>query len=369
MHSPLFSATSVCLALTLLSSCASPEVDAEPRPLRSLGAWVTYWDFANGLQRVDGTPGAVDQAFLFLADLDADGRPGVSRADLDAGRVAGRLRAEGVATWLTAVNDRRDPRGKASLKDSTVIHELLADPGKRAAHRRALVELAMGHGVSGLDVDYENLQPADRDAFSAFVRELEADLSARDLRLSVTVQPKSQESRSVGPGAADWAQLCGSADRLQIMLYNLHNARTPPGPLATRSWIASVLAYAASQCPPGRVVPVLKMGAMDWGPRGFKELQHADLPGLLAARKGDVARDPDGSSAFFHYDAPDGDHTVYYEDAASLLDKVAWLQELGYDSVVLWSLGREDPEILPGLRARKAYQTRISSDAPTPQPE
>src|SRR6185295_12149627 len=119
---------------------------------------------------------------------------------------------------------------------------------------RDLVELALRQGVSGLDVDYENLQPADRDAFSGFVRELHADLQARDLQLSVTVQPKSQESRSVGPGAADWAQLCGASDRLQIMLYNLHNAKTGPGPLATKSWIASILGYAAAQCAPARVV-------------------------------------------------------------------------------------------------------------------
>lgn len=355
--------------MSVLSACASPAVDAEPPPLQSVGAWVTYWDFAGGVARLEANPGAVDQAFLFLADLDAAGRPGVSRADLEAARTVSALREAGVATWLTAVNDRRDPRGKAALKDSALVHELLADPSRRTAHRRDLVELAARHGVSGLDVDYENLQPADRDAFSGFVRELRGDLDGRGLRLSVTVQPKTQESRSVGPGAADWAALCGASDRLQIMLYNLHGSRTGPGPLATKSWIAAVLGYAASQCERARIVPVLKLGAMDWGPEGFKELQHADLAVLLGARSGVLERDPDGGSAFFRYDAADGAHTVYYEDAASLLEKVAFLQELGYDRVVLWSLGREDPQILPGLRARKSYQTRISSDAPTPHPE
>jgi spore germination protein YaaH len=365
----LFSLTPALLATWLLSACASPVVDAEPRPLKSVGGWVTYWDFASGLERLNATPGAIDQAFLFLADLSVDGRPGVLRADLDATRVVGTLRADGIATWLTAVNDRRDTAGKAALKDSALVHDILVDPARRAAHRRELVELTARHGVAGLDLDYENLQPADRDAFSAFVRELRADLQARDLQLSVTVQPKTQESRSVGPGAADWAQLCAASDRLQIMLYNLHSSKTGPGPLATKTWIASVLAFAASQCDPARVVPVLKLGAMDWGPAGLKELQHADLAGRLAARSGALERDPDGGSPFFRYEAPDGTHTVYYEDAASLLEKVAKLQELGYDSVVLWSLGHEDPQILPGLLARKNYQTRISSEAPTPQPE
>src|SRR6185295_9891220 len=116
------------------------------------------------------------------------------------------------------------------------------------AHRHDLLTLASANAVGGLDVDYENLRVDDRELFSTFVRELGSDAKARGLALSVTVQPKTQESRSTGPGAADWAALCGASDRLQIMLYNLHNAKTGPGPLATKSWISSVLSFATSQC-------------------------------------------------------------------------------------------------------------------------
>jgi spore germination protein YaaH len=154
------------------------------------------------------------------------------------------------------------------------------------------------------------------------------------------------------------------------MLYNLHGSKTGPGPLATKAWIAQVLSYAAGRCDRLRIVPVLKLGAMDWGPDGFKELQYADLAERLATTPAEsIERHPDGGSPHFRYEAPGGAHTVYYEDAASILEKVAFIQELGFDAVVLWSLGREDPQILPGLSARKSYQTRISSAALTPQPE
>jgi spore germination protein YaaH len=40
---------------------------------------------------------------------------------------------------------------------------------------------------------------------------------------------------------------------------------------------------------------------------------------------------------------------VYFEDATGILRKVAAVQALGYEKVVLWSLGREDPRLLPQL--------------------
>jgi spore germination protein YaaH len=36
---------------------------------------------------------------------------------------------------------------------------------------------------------------------------------------------------------------------------------------------------------------------------------------------------------------------VYYEDAASLREKLSLIHSLGYRAVVLWSLGRQDPAL------------------------
>ena len=372
LRSSLFAALAVLSAhgFAACASVAEDQAAPEVKSLRHVGAWVTYWDLARGLDRVAATPGALDDAFLFLADLGPDGRPSLVAPENAASGAVRDLRTAGVRTWLTIVNDRRGEQGRAALKDADLVHGLLADPARRAAHALALVALANGSGAAGLDVDYENLRPDDRDNYSAFVRELADETHRRGLQLSVTVQPKTQESRSVGPGAADWKALCDSSDRLQIMLYNLHNSRTGPGPLATKAWISSVLAYATSQCDRARVVPVLKLGAMEWGPDGHKELQYADLVERLAATRPEaLQRDPDGGASFFRYEAADGTHTVYFEDAASVLEKIAWIEQLGFEAVVLWSLGREDPQLLPGLLGRKGYQTRISSPAPIPQPE
>jgi hypothetical protein len=92
---------------------------------------------------------------------------------------------------------------------------------------------------------------------------------------------------------------------------------------------------------------------MDWGPNGMKELQHVDAMALLGRFGASVEREAEGATPFFRYLAPDGPHTVYFEDATGILKKVAALEALGYDQVVLWSLGREDPQLLAQLENHK----------------
>ena len=330
--------------LACTAACAESRAAEAPNP--RLGAWVTYWDLGRGMSRLSQHQGVVEDVFFFVAELGADGRAALAIPGDQLEGSLRQLRGGRSRAWLTVVNDTRPGPGKPpKLKDAEAVHRMLADKEERASHRRGILELATRHGFSGVDIDYENLLPEDRDRFSAFVRELRADLTARGLELSVTVQPKRQESRSVGPGAADWAELCASADRVQVMLYNLHSSRTGPGPLAERQWVREVLGYGRSQCDPGRLVPVLKLAGMDWGPRGTKDISHADASALISAQGASLKREAEGTP-FFRYEGKDGAHTVYFEDAESVLLKVSWLEELGYNSVVFWSLGREDPELL-----------------------
>jgi spore germination protein YaaH len=329
-----------------LAARPGPAAEAASRP--RLGAWVSYWELEAGLERVTRNPGVLDDVFFFVADQGADGLPALALEGGAPEALLRPLRGSATKAWLTVVNDTRGVAGKPRLKDSDAIHSMLAKAEARARHRRAIVELAIRCGFTGVDIDYENLLPEDRDRFSAFVKELSSDLSAHGLALSVTVQPKRRESQSVGPGAADWARLCEASDRVQVMLYNLHSSKTGPGPLADRPWIGEVMGYARSQCEAGRIVPVLKISGMDWGPGGVKDVTHADATALAGSEGAGIQRDPEGTP-FFHYEAKDGGHTVYFEDATSILAKVGWLQGLGYDNVVLWSLGREDPALLPRL--------------------
>jgi spore germination protein YaaH len=337
------------VAIALLGGCGSQRA-AKPVPQSTwrIGGWATYWDFPAGMKGVRQPGTRVADVFLFVAQLDGEGNPVPVSPEQDYVRAVESIRASGATAWITIVNDVLDATGQTRQKVPEVVHDVLSDPDRRRLHCDRIVALARAHHVSGIDIDYENLWPGDRAFFSAFVAELDADLAAAGMMLSVTVQPKIAETRSAGTGAADWATLCRSADRLQIMLYNEHSSKTKPGPLATPSWIDRVLSHASAQCASEKIVPAIKVIGMEWGPEGTRDVPFSEAAELARIEGAEVKRDPDGDVPWFSY-GPRGERTVYYEDARSLRLKLQAVRRHGADRVVLWSIGAEDPELWRGL--------------------
>lgn len=338
------------LALALLAgvSVNRPSVG----PSFRMGAWLTYWDLERGLARL-ATPSGRDirDVYLFSAALAPDGRVILLDDEDSTASLVSELEGRGSRVWLTLVNDVHpaETDARPTLKDPAVVHRVLSDPGLAAGHQSEILALARKLGVSGVDIDYENLDAGDRDLFTSFIASLSSSLSKEEILLSVTAQPKARESRSAGPGALDWRALCGHVDRLQIMLYNEHSAKTGPGPMATSTFIESVLRFGLKECTPSRLVPVLKVSGMEWSNSGARGVQYDECIELARRAGVAVARDDKDRVPYFTYSSSDGLATVYFEDSASIQAKRELIESMGFDSIVLWSLGREDPEILPRI--------------------
>jgi spore germination protein YaaH len=344
-------AVSLCTAATLVVALAGgcrPVAKPVPQDGWRIGGWATYWDLHAGMSEARRPGTRVSDVFLFVAHLGADGHPVPVWPEQDYARAVEAIRGSGATPWITIVNDVDDGSGQVRLKASDVVRDVLNDPERRRVHRERIVALARDHRVAGVDIDYENLRAGERESFSTFVAELGADLEAAGMMLSITVQPKTGESSSPGGGAADWATLCRSADRLQIMLYNEHSDKTSPGPLATVSFVDRVLSYAETQCPKDRIVPAIKVIGMEWAPEGTRDVPFAKAIELARAAGAKVSRHPDGDVPWFSY-GPGRERTVYYEDARSLGLKLRAARRRGAAQVVLWTLGAEDPAFWSGV--------------------
>ena len=317
----------------------------------ALGGYLVPWALPEGLDSVEKNPGAVADVFFFAGRLDVSGSPELTPVKGDWNEIADRVRKTGARVWLSMVNDRASVAGQPVQKDADAVGAMLSDPAKRKAHIDAIVRLAKSLDAHGVDLDYENLPTSSKGRFTDFVRELSADLRVAGLALSVTVQPKSGENSARGPGAMDWPALCRIADRVQPMFYNEHNASTDPGPVASVAFVERVIRYGASVCPIGRVVPVLKVSGMDWGPRAAVWVTFKEATARLGTAH--VKRDRRSKVSWFSYDGRDGRHIVYFEDAKSLGAKAETLSGHGTTDLVLWSLGAEDPGAIRQLPGQK----------------
>ena len=191
-------------------------------------------DFDAGMRSIARSPGLGRRSLPLRGSLRPSGKIVLDERKArwpDAVRDA---HAAGARVWVTIVNDvvKEGSPARAS-RTPDVVHELPREPGaKRGPPRRDLRAWRPVSAWRGVDLDYENLPRGTRSVLVLRPRSGRRAARSAGSRCSVTVQPKTGESSSRGPGAMDWSALCSAADRIQVMFYNQHNASTDPGPVA-----------------------------------------------------------------------------------------------------------------------------------------
>ncbi|GAB7193053.1 hypothetical protein NUM3379_37620 [Kineococcus sp. NUM-3379] len=240
--------------------------------------------------------------------------------------------------------------------DAAEAVALLTDPARRRAHADDLVALGSAPGVSGLQLDYENiaLAPAAdvarlRDGFTALVADLCGRLHAVRRTCSVAVMARTSDAEALwrgrfATGVYDYRALGAAVDRLRIMGYHQHGPTDAPGPVSSPSWYDAVLAYAGGRVPRGRVELVLAAYGHDWPATGRATSRTSAAALELARDRGAVVRwDPVSSSSWFSYtDGAGATRTVWFDSARGLPARLAVADRHGVPAVGLWALGYED---------------------------
>lgn len=261
--------------------------------------------------------------------------------------------ADHLRVFATATNRLND----YTAFDPAIAEAILATPATRARHVANLVALCRSHDYDGIDLDWESLRASDRASFSAFAELLAARLHAAGKLLSIDVYDKTSDYPSgteAGARAAeDYAALGRVADELKVLTFGEHGSFTGPGPLSSPVWMARVLAYAESQASPAKIYLGVPLYGFDWGVGTPRYLLWSDAQALIARHQAVVMRSSSGE-AFFRYTQGGVEHTVYFQDPASIAAKLAFVaaQEPRIAGVAIWVMGGEDPAFWPLIHAR-----------------
>jgi spore germination protein YaaH len=231
-----------------------------------------------------------------------------------------------------------------------LIHAMLYDAAARQSHIAKLVALAVNNRYDGLDLDYEHLPDGDRDAFSQFAREAAAALHAQGKTLSFAVQALVVKS-----SVWDYDALSAVVDQLHVMGYDFHGLGSPhPGPVAPLGWIQAHAAYVQSIAGGTRTqkfilgLPNYSIGGpenatTDFSSTSLDAIQlgayattttHMTTCSLLnPGENWQAGRAPNiVTSAHGH---------VYFDDIASMEEKVTVAQQAGYGGITYWTIGGE----------------------------
>jgi spore germination protein YaaH len=349
----LFAVAVVVAAALVRSACGDePPFTGELSAPGGGRAWrVTAWNTgdAASVERA-ATARAIDEVDFVWYLSQADGTITAENEDLELVR---ETRRRGIQAFATVVN--RKPGGDF---DGAIAARILESDESRADHIERLVDLVVDKGYDGLDLDWELVDPDDRDRFSQFVEELAEALHDEDRLLSIAVFPKDSE-----PGkwdtqkAADYARLGAAVDEFKVMTYSYSGGWSDPGPQTPLAWARTVMKFAVSQVSPDKVLMGVPFYGFDWHGETTTAVFWEDADATRREVEAAVARhDGSGEATFTYTDEDEVLHTVWFQDRKAVAAKTDYFsRKLGdLAGIAIWQMHREDPRFWTTIRKELA---------------
>ena len=299
---------------------------------------VTAWTLGDAASlKAAAAADAVDEVDFDWYHTQADGSVTAEDEDPD---LVGAARGYDLNLFATVTNSTSS--GVAFSRDLAAA--VLASPDRRRRFVDDLVTLVKDMGYDGVDLDWEELRPSDRDRFSALVEELAAALHAEGRFLSIAVMPKTSE-----PGEwdnqkyADWGRIGKAVDEFKIMLYSYSGPWGDPGPQAPLDWVDKVLTFAEKKVPPGKVFMGLPFYGFDWHGGSVATVSGHRGASLAQTYDATVSRDPSSQEATMTFTDGGETHTVYFQDEKAVAAKLAALRADHPDiaGISIWVMGQE----------------------------
>jgi spore germination protein len=299
---------------------------------------VTAWTLGDAASlEAAAAAGAVDEVDFDWYHTQADGSVTAEQEDPN---LVGAARGHELNLIATVTNST----GSGSAFSRDVAAAVLASPDRRRRFIDDLLTLVEDMGYDGVDLDWEELRPADRHRFSTLVEELAEALHAEKRFLSIAIVPKTSE-----PGEwdnqkyADWRRIGAAVDEFKIMTYSYSGPWGDPGPQAPLEWVDRVLSFAERQVPPRKIFMGLPFYGFDWHGGSVATVSAHRGASLVEAYGATVERDAASQEARTTFTDGGETHTVYFQDETAVASKLEMLrtEHPRIAGIGIWVMGQE----------------------------
>ena len=229
---------------------------------------------------------------------------------------------------------------------------VLTDSSRREALIDQIMTTISQKGYQGLDVDFEYIPAAQREAYADFIAQLRGRLAPLGLPVIVALAPKTYAAQ---PGllyeAHDYALLGAAADFVLLMTYEWGYTAGPPMAVAPLPNVRRVLDYAVTEIPRQKIYLGIPNYGYDWplpfvqGMTRAQSISNQTAVELAVRYGAEIQYDQSAQSPWFTYTAEDGTpHVVWFEDARSMSAKLRLIEEYGLYGAGYWNLMRPYPQ-------------------------
>lgn len=255
-------------------------------------------------------------------------------------------RAAGVAPMLVITNTK-----EGGGFDSDIVHSILTNEQAQSNLINNIVRTLREKNYYGLDIDFEYIYPYDRESYNNFLRRIVNTLRPLGYKISSALAPKiSATQQGTLYEAHDYPVHGALLDHVILMTYEWGYLYSAPMAVSPVNEIRKVLNYAVTAIPRQKIFMGMSNYGYNW------TLPH--VPGTaatvvsntgavdIARRYGAVIQyDYTAQAPYFHYFDDNGrEHVVWFEDARSILAKLALANEYRLGGVSYWTIGQYFPQ-------------------------
>lgn len=213
---------------------------------------------------------------------------------------------------------------------------------------KQILAVMLEKGYQGLDIDFEFIQPDDKEGFIRFIQKAVDLLHPYGLFVHVDLAPKtSSEQAGLLYEAHDYRRIGEIADTVLLMTYEWGYTYGPPMAVAPLNKVRQVVEYAVTEIDINKIYMGIPNYGYDWELPYVRGTTKAETIGneqavqraIQYGRK--ILYDEAAVSPYFTYRATDGsEHIVWFENAVSIDAKLNLIQEFGLRGAGYWNLMR-----------------------------
>lgn len=233
---------------------------------------------------------------------------------------------------------------------SNLAHTILATPELRDRVITNILRIMEQKGYRGVNIDFENVLPADRENYNQFLQLTVDRLHPKGYFVSTAVAPKVGGIQAgLLYEAHDYEAHGRIADFVVLMTYEWGYRLGPPQAISPINQMRRVVDYARSVMPAEKIFLGFQIYARDWllpHVKGQEAETFSTQEAVARAVKygATIQYDTVTQSPFFRYvDAQGRGHEVWFEDARSAQAKFDLAKEFNLRGISYWALGYPYP--------------------------
>lgn len=239
----------------------------------------------------------------------------------------------------------------SSQAGSNVAHTILATPDIREKVLTNIIQVMDSKGYKGLNIDFENVLPADRELYNQFLQMAVDRLHPKGYFVSTALAPKIGATQAgLLYEAHDYEAHGRIADFVVLMTYEWGYRLGPPQAISPINEMKRVVEYALSVMPAEKIFLGFQIYARDWKIPHVKGQEAETFSPQEAIRRAvkygaDIQYNTTAQSPFFRYVDENGQgHEVWFEDARSAQAKFDMVKNYKLRGVSYWALGYPYPQ-------------------------